>query len=607
MYCQVVYICGCLPGRIRHALAELPESLDETYARTLQEINKADWEFAHRLFQCVAVAFRPLRAEELAEFLALDFSTGSIPKFHESWRLEDPVEAVLSTCSTLVAVVDVQGSSVIQFSHFSVKEFLTSTRLTEASDVPSRRYHVSPTLAHTLVAQACLGILLHLDENVTADDLEKFPLAEYAAKHWVDHARFENVSGSVEDGMKQLFDPRKLHLATWVWIYNPFWYWSGAERDKRPLSPRGTALHYAAFCGLDVVKFLVTEHSQDVSSRDFCDQSTPLHLASREVHVKLARVLLEHGADATSQDLVGQTPLHLASMRGDAELARVLLERGADAKTHDSDGQTPLHLASMRGNLELAQVLLERGADATTQDSEGLTPLHLASRRGDVELVRVLLERGADATAQDLDGQIPLHLASGRGHAELAQVLLERSADATAQDSQGRSPLHLASSWGRVQLAWVLLKHSADVTAQDSHGLTPLHLASESGDVELAQALLEHSADVTARDPCGQTPLHLASGKGHAELARVLLQCGADATTQDSDGLTPLHLASSCGSVELARVLLERGADATAQDSRGQTPLHLASGKGHVELVHVLECGVDDVTAQAQIGTPESA
>jgi hypothetical protein len=126
VYCQVVYLRGCHPGRIRHALSELPETLDETYERTLREINKADWDLAHRLFQCVSVASRPFRVEELAEFLAFDFKSGPIAEFQEGWRLDDPVDAVLSTCSTLLALVIVDGSQVIQFSHFSVKEFLTS-------------------------------------------------------------------------------------------------------------------------------------------------------------------------------------------------------------------------------------------------------------------------------------------------------------------------------------------------------------------------------------------------------------------------------------------------------------------------------------------------
>jgi hypothetical protein len=138
VYCQLVYLQGCHPASIRRALAELPETLDETYARTLREMNKANWELAHRLLQFVAVAFRPLRVEELAELLAFDFEAHPIPAFHEDLRMEDPLDAVLSTCSSLLAIVDVEGSPVIQFSHFSVKEFLTSTRLAEARrDFPS--------------------------------------------------------------------------------------------------------------------------------------------------------------------------------------------------------------------------------------------------------------------------------------------------------------------------------------------------------------------------------------------------------------------------------------------------------------------------------------
>ena len=37
----MVHICDCIPARIRHALAELAETLDETYERNLRGINKA--------------------------------------------------------------------------------------------------------------------------------------------------------------------------------------------------------------------------------------------------------------------------------------------------------------------------------------------------------------------------------------------------------------------------------------------------------------------------------------------------------------------------------------------------------------------------------------
>jgi hypothetical protein len=305
--------------------------LDETYQRTLRETNEADWEFAHRLFQFVVVASRPLRVEELAELLAFDFKAGPIPKFHEDWRLEDPVDAVLSACSCLLAVVDVESSPIIQFSHFSVKEFLTSARLAEASDIIHRRYHVSMTPAHSLASQACLGTLLHLDKDViTRDSLEDYPLAEYAAKHWVDHVQFEEVSQNVEDGMKQLFDPSKPHLTVCIWIHNPEHPWQD-YRDERPSPTPGSPLHYAAFWGLhSIVHFLVVEFSQDVRSRSFTDDTTPLHLASGNGHKLVACFLLERGADVSAQDKYGRTPLHLALRWRHVNVAHILIERGAD-------------------------------------------------------------------------------------------------------------------------------------------------------------------------------------------------------------------------------------------------------------------------------------
>ena len=334
VYCQLDYLGKCLPGRVQHALGELPATLDETYERTLQEIDDTNWEFARRLIQCVAVVSRPLRVEELAEFLAFDFKAGQIPRFREDWRLEDPVEAVLSTCSALVSAVNVEESQVIQFSHFSVKEFLTSVRFGEKHTTISSRYHVSMTPAHTLVAQACLGILLHMDKNITKATVPKFPLAEYAAQHWFEHARFEAVSQHVEEGMEQLFDRKKHHLAAWLWIWDPTdssWYRESLV--EAPPTPHRTPLHYAAFCGLnEVVKSLAVEHSEDVNSQGFTGGETPLHLNSQAGDMGIARLLIEHGADVAAQDKHGLTPLHWAARCGHVGLARLLIEHGADVE-----------------------------------------------------------------------------------------------------------------------------------------------------------------------------------------------------------------------------------------------------------------------------------
>ena len=91
------------------------------------------------------------------------FESGTLPQYRVCWQPEDPSEVVLSACWSLVAVVNVKGSHIVQISHFSVKEFLTSDRLVEAAGDFSH-YHIVPLSAHTTVAQASLSILLHLGD-----------------------------------------------------------------------------------------------------------------------------------------------------------------------------------------------------------------------------------------------------------------------------------------------------------------------------------------------------------------------------------------------------------------------------------------------------------
>jgi ankyrin repeat protein len=463
--CQVVHICDCVPARLPKALAELPKSLDETYERALQRIKEANWEFAYNMFQFVSVAYRPLRVKELADLLAFDFEpeARSIPKFDKDWRLEDPVYAVLSTCTTLLAVVNDGGSPLIQFSHFSVKEFLTSPRLSKATDFISRRYHISMTPAHTLVARACLGILLHLDKDVNRDSPEDAPLAEYAAEHWVDHAQFEDISRSVEDGTKKLSDPSKPHFAVCVWIYGlAVSIWPRMTRNETLPPLPHTSLHYAASWGLHpVVEFLITEHSQDVSSPDFTDGATPLHLASRNGHVKAVSKLMRLGADVNARNNYGLTPLHLASDSGQVDIARGLIVFGADLNARNNYGLTPLHLASDAGQVDTARVLMDHGVDVNARNNYGLTPLHLASNSGQVDIARMLIERCADASAQNKHGQTPLHLASDSGQVDIARILIERGADVSAQNKYGQTPLHLASNSGQVDIARMLIERGA--------------------------------------------------------------------------------------------------------------------------------------------------
>jgi len=554
----------------------------------LEEIVKQNWECAHRLFQCVAAASRPLRVEELAEFLAFDFDSGSTPILREDWREENAEKAVGSTCSSLLSIVNVNGSAVIQFAHFSVKEYLTSRRLAVARDTISR-FYVSMTRAHTIVAQACLSVLLHID-NI---GLKSSPLVAYAAEHWVGHARFEGVSPNIQDALERLFDPKNCHLAVWVQIYDPASprrRLNASHGCQHPSQAIVSPLHYAAILDLHkIARFLIVERSQDVNAQGFDRNETPLGVASRWGHDEVARVLLEHGADTKIWDRDGWCPLQLAAGYGHVEVIRVLLEHGADVNAREKTNSTALHSASACGHAAAARVLLEHGADPNANEKADETPLHWATNEG---VARILLEYGADPNAKNCFNCTPLDEALVKRRPKVARLLRENGADENeysgvvkTQDKWNTSPLHVASANGQLADARGLLENGADANVKGNDNETPLHCTSDEG---VARIILHYGADPNAQNKFNRTPLHEAMLRGCTKVVNVLLEYGASLDSGDLYERTPLHLASQLGYLDGVRLLLQHSSDIHARDNWGMTPFEVAWANRHHGIMQLL-------------------
>jgi hypothetical protein len=427
VYCQLEVLRHCFPSSVPRILEELPESLDETYERILREIRKPNQGHAHRLLQCLVAAVRPLQVKELAEVLAFDFNTEGIPKLNLGWRWEDQEEAVMSACSSLVMIVKDGDSWVVQFSHFSVKEFLTADRLAEPIRDVSR-YHIRLEAAHTILVRACLGVLLRLDDRVDHDNIESFPLARYAAQYWPTHARVENVSPHIKEGMECLFDADKPHFATWLWVYDEDGRGDSMLTTMRPKKPKAVPLYYAAMLGFrDLAEHLIVKHPEHVNAKGG-QEVTPLHVAASAGHSDILLLLFEHGADVNGRGIYGDTPLHRASARARLEAGQFLLNRGADIEFQDEDNNTALLYATALGHAEFARMLLERGAMIDARCNFSRTALHFAAQNGETEAVRLLLERGADAHVRDEYGDTPSELGSRYGHHKIVELLSNRDA-----------------------------------------------------------------------------------------------------------------------------------------------------------------------------------
>src|SRR5882757_6441040 len=263
--CQIDRLRRSFPASIRSILHDLPKTLDETYGRALIGIDEEKRKYAQRLLRCLTVSIRPLRLEELAEIFAFHFDKAEHPTFHADSRPEDAEEAVLSSCSSLIAIVNVGGFPVVQFSHFSVKEYLTSERLAEA-DKHLSYYHILPEPAHTILAHASLSVLLELDDKIDRDSISHFPLAPYAARYWVGHAKFRDVSSHIHEVIERLLDPAKPHFAAWVWLHDIDRPWVEAMAEIHPTRPSAEPLYYASSCGFrGLVEHLLVTQSPDTN------------------------------------------------------------------------------------------------------------------------------------------------------------------------------------------------------------------------------------------------------------------------------------------------------------------------------------------------------
>ena len=550
------------------------------------------------MLQCLVVAVRPLRVEELAELLAFEFDAaqGEIPKYRPALRLDDQTQAVLSTCSSLVTIIiERDGRRVVQFSHFSVKEFLVSNRLASSFGDISR-YHIRLGSAHTVLTQTCLGFLLHLDDHTTEESVAGFPLADYAARHWVEHAQYEGIASRVNDGMESLFDSDKPHFAAWVRIYNMDTGFYGRHSSVIP-----NPLYYSVLCGFyDLAEHLTVKHPHYINSVGG-EYEFPLLAALAKGHVSVAELLLKHGANVAVREATGMTPLlvALSSPHDKLNTVEFLLKHGADVNARDDQLTSSIHMAEMCGEQDIVQILLKHKPDVNAQDKDGKTPLHLLlenysehsnSEDDFCDHTRLLLEHGAEVNRRDKYNQSPLHLAIRRNLFRVAGILLEHGADANAENNHGMTPLHLlpltkSKDDGDVlNIVELLLKHGAEVNRRDKYNQSPLYPAIRWNSFRLAGILLEHGADANAENNDRMTPLHLLSetevmDEGNVlNLAVLLLKHGAEVNRRDKNNGSPLHLAIRWSLFRLAGILLKHGADANAENNNGRTPLHSLTG-----------------------------
>jgi ankyrin repeat protein len=135
----------------------------------------------------------------------------------------------------------------------------------------------------------------------------------------------------------------------------------------------------------------------------------------------------------------GQTPIMAATLAGSAKVAKRLLEIGADTSIGEDMGYTPFHGAGFQGRAEIGQMLLDHGLSPIDMHSDGYTPLHRAawgSEKRHTEFVKFLLKNGVDPNIQSRSGQTPFQMTNNRNTKNVLLKYIEASKNDDSKQHQ---------------------------------------------------------------------------------------------------------------------------------------------------------------------------
>ncbi|THY28239.1 hypothetical protein D6D00_04385 [Aureobasidium pullulans] len=665
VYCQLEELSGCLDKpAVRLMLQTLPLDLNHTYDRILDNIPRSRVPNAIKVLQFLAFSNRPMSLRELVDAIATDPDSSVL--FDVEDRLAPP-HAIIGYCSSLVRVTiqtveyEQAGSAFVsastypypssiepapasdarselhleagsdagseteyeyepqlELAHFSVKEYL----LLHRNETPYQESFRIP-VANAMIASTCLAYLWTLQKThlpkptkVTPHVMElseiqtKFPLTDFAARHWLDHAR---VAG--ENQEKLFFWTRKIFvdkpfMTFWLRFYDP-----ALGRENRPTYDEDPEppLYYASLGGLDrSVRLLLSRGAAIDAASSF--GLSALQIAAHEGNVELVEILIRCGANVNARNQLFRsitsgsymTALEAASANGQFRTAQILLEHGSDISAgprtlveRASFPGTALRAASAYGHLEIVQFLLDHGADvnsnrhgakANARDSGALTA---ASGSGHIGVAQLLLARGADVNGRRKLGT-PIQAACSGGHLELVELLLVYGADPNAAGGNSGNALSNACLSGNTALVRLLLDRGAHPNARDKrYGSALQRLCAYNFDNHLktVQLLLDRGADVYARGGRLGTALCEAASRHAVGTVRMLLERGADPKLRDK--VFGSALQAACGwrygtSPDLVQLLLDNGADVNARGGEYGNALCAAAATSSTEVAQML-------------------
>jgi ankyrin repeat protein len=575
-----------------------------------------------KLFQWLTHSLRPLTLRELAEAISIEIGQA---RMDFSAVPTDP-EDILRFCGGLVTIAGHDDQETVNFSHFSIKEFLLSPRIldTEVAEF----YGGSPAIIYD-VAATCITYIM-MDDFADGQCLEitklkergcKYGFLEYAASQWDSHYKevdsaskgnledllwrffiHSDMAGPFESWLQQLYEFGHFSSDVYEWHFNYEAHWWKNEPERvLTVIQKGPPLYHAACLGLASLVNKLVEKGHDMNvkfSSSGGAKKFPILAAASRRHWDIVGLMVDSGAslDVSSND--GETLLSYIAKSSDPQLWPLfnkVLEKGGIVESPHVN----LHQNSLLGTLAL-------------DPSDSWDKMELLIRNGaDVDEVRRFKILQFSDGGRLYEGNPPLQLAAFQGNMRVVKGLIQAGARLDFSCCELGSPLQAAALANREEVIMHLLDLGANINACGGFFGTSLQAAAFSGNTRILNLFLGHGADVNIKAGFYGGALSAALAQKHNHVVKVLISNGSELNNASpcrdmyagsfysrfrkpyarSDCDTPLKNAILTGDTFIVQTLLDAGAPISAGNkscSQSTHPICLAVIQEDLPMVKLL-------------------
>ena len=415
-----------------------------------------------KILHLLAFSIRPVSLDEI--YGMLNTETNSETRI-ECEISHNRISTLLDICRPLISISSPKTNPQNLFWATTLtKTYLTSSQILKSS---LQDFGISAQAADLALADLCIEYLLLFDDQQcpSAEYLNRFPFARYAAQFWVMHA-FSAQRDSVPTLGTKLFQNRTAHLNS-MRIFDPEWP-QAEPAFARPADTIPGPLYCASLAGLEnCVRDLLKNRRPTENFEGLF--GNPLQAAAAGGHVGVVRALLSSNVKVNAECGCYGNALCAATGEGHELIVKMLLRAGADVNLTGANFSQMIYQS--KSNSWLGEEGIARDVVNTIEESKYAGPFGNA-----------------------------ILMASYEGHPAVVKALIGAGADLDIRDSQyGRTPLLWAVAMDRSTIVEILLKAGADPNAADSQGITSLQVAVENNQSEAIDLLLQYEAELSPK------------------------------------------------------------------------------------------------------------